>query len=139
MGRRQLGRRDDSGSWLATLLIVATGGGFCAFAAMAASPDALLIAATVGLCTIGLFVLVHLLNRSRQANSFGLGFLFASSRNRRDDGLKDYQPRKVASKSSAGSSGNQPITAGEAKELRLTSASTWIPSRGRKSGSSKDS
>lgn len=135
MGRLRSGRRDDSGSWLATLLIVATGGGFCAFAALAASPDALLTAGLVGLCTIGLFILVHLLNRSRYAGTLGLGFLFTSSRNRRDDGVRDYHPRKVASKSSAAPGGNQPITAGEAKELRLTSASTWIPSRGKKSGS----
>lgn len=139
MVRRQSGRRDDSGSWLATLLIVAIGGGFCTFVALTASPDALLIAAIVGLCTVGLFVMVHLLNRSGFGSRFGLGFMFVSSRNRRDDGLQDYQPRKVGSQSSVGTGGNQPITAGEARELRLTSASTWIPSRGGKSGSSKDS
>jgi hypothetical protein len=137
MGRRQPGWRDDSGSWLATLLIVAVGGGFCAFVTLSANPDAVLTAGSVVAGLVGVFVVLNLLNRGNRSTAFNLRFLSVSSRNRRDDGLQDYQPRKAGSAPASAGGVNQPITAGEAKELRLTSASTWIPSRGRKTRSGR--
>jgi hypothetical protein len=82
-------------------------------------------------------VLLNRLNRAGRLTALNLGFLSLSSRSRRDDGVRDYQPRKASSPSSAASP-NQPITAGEARELRLTSSSTWIPAQGRKKKTQKN-
>jgi len=131
MGRRLSGRRDDSGSWLASLLILAVGLGFCAFLAISSAPQSALISCSILGGILGLFVLLNRLNRAGRLSALNLGFLSLSSRSRRDDGVRDYQPRKAGSPSSAAPA-NQPITAGEARELRLTSSSTWIPAQGRK-------
>ncbi|MFM7056151.1 MAG: hypothetical protein ACKO2P_04420 [Planctomycetota bacterium] len=131
MGRRFSGRRDDSGSWLASLLILAVGLGFCAFLALASDPRSALTACSVLAGILGVFLLLNRLNRAGRLTSLNLSFLSISSRSRRDDGIHDYQPRKAAA-ASAKATPNQPITAGEARELRMTSSSTWIPAQGRK-------
>ena len=131
MGRRFSGRRDDSGSWLASLLILAVGLGFCAFLAISSAPESALIPCLILSGILGLFVLLNRLNRAGRLTALNPRFLSLSSRNRRDDGEREYQPRKACAPSSAASP-NQPITAGEARELRLTSSSTWIPAQGRK-------
>ena len=133
MGRRSSGRRDDSGSWLASLLILAIGLGFCAFLALSSDPDSALIACCILAGILALFVLLNWLNRAGRLTSNTLSFLSLSNRSRRDDGVRDYQPRKAHSPGPAATApANQPISAGEARELRLNSASTWVPTQGRK-------
>jgi hypothetical protein len=131
MGRRLSGRRDDSGSWLASLLILAVGLGFCAFLAISSDPSSALTTCSILAGILGIFVLLNRLNRAGRLTSLNLSFLSISSRSRRDDGTRDYQPRK-ANTASPKAAPNQPITAGEARELRITSSSTWIPAQGRK-------
>lgn len=133
MGKRLSGGRDDSGSWLASLLILTIGLGCCVFLTLSLNPRAATIGCSVLAVIFGLFLLINRLSRIGNMKSFDLGFLGLLGRSRRDDGLKDYEPRRVsAPPPPSAAASNQPISAGEARELRLNSASTWVPARGRK-------
>ncbi len=134
MGRRGMGQRNDAGSLLASSLILGLGGGACLFMVGAMSPDSLPLTAGILGGVFGGLLLLTVLQRFGRALSLDLGFLGRFGRSRRDDGMRDYEPRRAGGGSRGGRAGgaNQPITAGEARELRLTSASTWVPARGRR-------
>lgn len=133
MGRRGMGQRNDSGSLLASSLILGLGGGACLFMVGAMSPNSLPLAAGILGSVFGGLLLLVVLQRFGRGLSLDLGFLGRFGRSRRDDGVRDYEPRRAGSSRSDRSAGtNQPITAGEARELRLTSSSTWVPARERR-------
>jgi len=76
------------------------------------------------------FLTLIVLRRFGKVPNTNLGFLFTSSRNRRDDGAADYEPRIAGqSRSSTAVGTNQPITASEVHEIKVTSANTWVPAK----------
>jgi hypothetical protein len=133
MGRRGMGQRNDAGSLLASSLILGLGGGACLFMVGALSPNSLPLTAGILGAVFGGLLLLIVLQRFGRALSVDLGFLGRFGRSQRDDGIRDYEPRRAGgSRAGRADGANQPITAGEARELRLTSASTWVPARGRR-------
>ena len=131
MGRKYH-RNDNGGSLLATLLITGLAGGCCLFIAVSGAGDRadLAIGITAGIC--GLIIVVTILSRVGWMPSGTLPFWLQVKRNHRDDALAcQYEPRKVPdSQSSSDSGSNQPITAGEVREIQQTSANVWVPVRG---------
>lgn len=127
MGRRGHGNRNDAGSLLASVFILALGAGCSLFTVAAMSPSSLPTAMwTVG-GIIGAFMVFVILQRFGKAPNADLGFIFSSRRNQRDDGLKDYEPRKAGDARPIISGTNQPISAAEVQEIKVTSANTWVP------------
>lgn len=132
MGRRFNSNRNDSGSLLASLFILVMGLGSCLFAVAAMAPNSVPIAAFALGTIFVLFLFCIVMQRFGKTPSIGLGFLSRAGKSRRDDGAGDYMPRKACEPRKLATGTNQPITAGEAHELRITSASTWIPAKGGK-------
>ncbi|HAP06826.1 MAG TPA: hypothetical protein DCR20_03295 [Planctomycetaceae bacterium] len=138
MGRKGWGQRNDSGSLLASSLIIGLGGGSCLFMVGAMAPNSLPLAGGILGGIFFVFMTLVALQRFSRGLSLDLGFLAVFGRNRRDDGVQDYQPRRAGSGHSEKHVGtNQPITANEAHELRINSASTWVPARGRRQSEKK--
>jgi len=126
MPRRFQHNRSDAGSLLAAVFIIALGAGCCLFLVAAMSP-ANLAKTAWGLgafCTV--FLILIVLQRFGKSAG-GLSFLFSASRNRRDDGLQDYEPRMAGEKRSSMVGTNRPISAKEAHDIQITSANTWVP------------
>lgn len=128
MAKRFSNNRNDAGSLLASIFILTLGCGSCLFLVAAMSPDSLGTTA----CWLGgvfaVFVTLVVLQRFGKIPNGSLSFLLSSSRNRLDDGLKDYEPRFAGKSRSASTLGtNQPISARDAHEIQITSANTWIP------------
>ncbi len=133
MGKR-FNNRNDSGSLLASIFILALGGGTSLFTVAAMSPSSLPKAMwTVGgiVSAFMVFIILHRMGKVPQAD---LSFLLASHRNRRCDGTTDYQPRKLDEGRKNVIGTNQPISAEEARDIKQTSSNTWVPSptRGKK-------
>lgn len=128
MPRRFQHNRNDSGSLLASVFIVALGCGCCLFLVSAMSPASFARTAWGLGAFCAVFLVVVIMQRFGKSPTQSLGFLFSSSRNRRDDGLKDYQPRKIGENHASKHLGtNKPISAKEAHEIKITSANTWVP------------
>jgi hypothetical protein len=121
---------NDSGSLLASVFILALGSGCCLFLVSAMSPASLAMTAWGLGGVFFVFLILIVLQRFGKLPSSSLGFLFSSARNRRDDGAADYEPRIAGqSRSSSMVGTNQPISANEAHEIKVTSANTWIPAK----------
>jgi hypothetical protein len=127
MGKRWKSNRNDSGSMLAAIFIVALGAGTCLFTVAAMSPASLPMAMLVIGGISGAFMVFVILQRFGKLPATDLSFLLSSSRNRRDDGLTDYEPKLVKSKQTPVAGVNRPISAAEAHEIKVTSANTWVP------------
>lgn len=128
MAKRFNHNRNDAGSMLASIFILTLGCGSCLFLVAAMSPASLGTTA----CWIGgifaVFATLVVLQRFGKIPNGSMIFLLSSSRNRRDDGLKDYEPRLVGKSRSAAIVGtNEPISAKDAHEIQITSANTWVP------------
>ena len=79
---------------------------------------------------LSVFLTLIVLQRFGKLPNTSLEFMFSSSHNRRDDGAADYEPRIAGqSRSSSAVGTNQPITAKEAHEMKVTSANTWVPTK----------
>ena len=127
MGRRGHGNRNDAGSLLASVFILALGAGCSLFTVAAMSPSSLPTAMwTVG-GIIGAFMVFVILQRFGKVPNADMGFILSSRRNKRDDGLSDYEPRKAGDPRPIVSGTNQPISAAEVHEIKVTSANTWVP------------
>ena len=127
MGRRGHGNRNDAGSLLASIFILALGAGCSLFTVAAMSPSSLPTAMwTVG-GIIGAFMAFVILLRFGKVPNADLGFILSSRRNKRDDGLSGYEPRKARDSRPIVSGTNQPISAAEVHEIKVTSANTWVP------------
>jgi len=128
MAKRFRSNRNDAGSLLASIFILTLGSGCCLFLVAAMSPASLGTTA----CWLGgifaLYLTLVVFQRFGKIPKGNLGFLLSSSRNRRDDGLKDYEPRIAGKSRSTTMLGtNQPISAKDAHEIQITSANTWVP------------
>ena len=128
MTRRFQHNRKEAGSLLASVFITVLGFGGCLFVVSALSPESFLKAAAILGGVLTVFFTLIVLFRFGKSPHTSLGFLFSSTRNRRDDGVSDYEPRIAnQSRSSTTAGTNQPITAKEAHEIQVTSANTWVP------------
>ena len=128
MAKRFSNNRNDAGSLLASVFILTLGSVCCLFLVAAMSPASLGTTA----CWIGgifaTYLTLVVFQRFGKIPNANLHFLFSSSRNRRDDGLQDYEPRIAGKSQSATMLGtNQPISAKDAHEIQITSANTWVP------------
>lgn len=134
MGRRINQNRNDAGSLLASVFIIALGSGCCLFLVAAMSPSQFGNAAAVLGCVFGMFLFLIVLQRFGKIPKGNLTFLLSSSRNRRDDGLREYEPKIIGSSPSNIVTGtNQPISAKDAHDIQVTSANTWVPAKSRRS------
>ncbi len=131
-------RRDDAGSMLAAVIVIVGGAGVCAFvgALDQSEAGAWMLGGVVVFAAMLLWWIVWY-RYSRNVSQSGLAFWHMFGRSHREDGLAaQYRPRKVGEGNSNRPSGtNRPITAEEAKEIRATSANTWVPSKNREGGS----
>ena len=128
MAKRFSNHRNDAGSLLASVFILTLGSVCCLFLVAAMSPASLGTTA----CWIGgiftVYMTLVVFQRFGKIPNANLSFLLSSSRNRRDDGIKDYEPRIAGKSRSALTVGtNQPISAQDAHEIQITSANTWVP------------
>lgn len=126
--QKRFNNRNDAGSLLASVFILTLGCGACLFLVAAMSPDSFARTAwwLGGSVVVCLTLLV--LQRYGKIPNGNLRFLFTSARNRRDDGVADYEPRVAGQSSSPSAIGtNQPISARDAHEIQVTSANTWVP------------
>ena len=134
MAKRFQNHRKESGSLLAAVFITALGVGCCLFVVSAMSPASFSAAAWAlgGMLTV-VFTLIVLFRYGKAPGSSS-GFLLLSTRNRRDDGLGDYEPRVANQSTKPSATGtNRPISAQEVHEIQVTSANTWVPaSNGRR-------
>jgi len=130
MPKRFHHNRNDSGSMLASVFILALGSGCCLFLVSAMSPASFAMTAWGLGGAFSLFLTLIVLQRFGKMPNTNLGFLFTSARNRRDDGAADYEPRIAGQTRSSSAVGtNKPISALEAHELKVTSANTWVPAK----------
>ncbi len=128
MAKRFSNNRNDAGSLLASIFILTLGSGCCLFLVAAMSPASLGTTACWVGGIFGIFATLVVLQRFGKIPNGSLSFLLSSSRNRRDDGLNDYEPRIAGKSQSATILGtNQPISAKDAHEIQITSANTWVP------------
>lgn len=117
---------------MASVFILALGSACGLFTVAAMSPDSLEAASwTIGLL-VGTFIVFIVLQRFGKLPKTDLGFLVSSHRNRPDDGVSDYQPRKVDEGRMVAHGTNQPISAEEVQELKVTSPNTWVPAKSRR-------
>ena len=115
---------------LASVFILALGSGCCLFLVSAMSPTSFAMTAWGLGGALSVFLTLIVLQRFGKMPNANLGFLFSSARNRRDDGAADYEPRIAGqSRSSSVVGTNQPISAREAHEIKVTSANTWVPTK----------
>lgn len=131
MGRRWQSNRNDAGSLLAAVFIVALGCGSCLFTVAAMSPGSLPAAIWTLSGIAGLFLVIVVLQRFGKLPKTDLSFLLSAQKNRRDDGARSYEPRKAGGNSTPSAGTNQPISAEEAHQIKVTSANTWVPSQSR--------
>ena len=130
MPKRFHHNRNDNGSLLAAVFILALGSGCCLFLVSAMSPTSFAMTAWGLGGALSVFLTLIVLQRFGKMPNANLGFLFSSARNRRDDGAADYEPRIAGqSRSSSVVGTNQPISAREAHEIKVTSANTWVPAK----------
>lgn len=133
MGKKWGRRRDDAGSMLATVIVIVIGTGLCCFLCLMADPrnsdfliGCVFVFAILLLCGIVWY-------RYGRRDGGSLAFWNAMARNHPDDGLAaQYRPEKIKDRKPERPVGsNKPITAEEARELKVTSSRTWVPSRAR--------
>ena len=130
MPRRFHHNRNDNGSLLASVFILALGSGCCLFLVSAMSPASFAMTAWALGGALSVFLTLIVLQRFGKLPNTNLGFLFSSARNRRDDGAAEYEPRIAGqSRSSSMVGTNQPISAKEAHDINVTSANTWVPAK----------
>ena len=131
MAKKWQHRRNDFGSMLATAVVIGVGAGLCCFVCLADSSDFGVIL-SLAVVMVALFMLFGITwYRYSQSGGQSLVFWHAVARNNREDGLAaQYRPQIVNDRGAQQPVGtNKPITASEARELRVTSSRTWVPSR----------
>ena len=130
MPKRFHHKRNDSGSLLASVLILTLGSGCCLFLVSAMSPASFAGTAWGLGGALSVFLTLIVLQRFGKMPNTNLEIQFSSARNRRDDGAADYEPRIAGQTRSSSIVGtNQPISAKEAHEIKVTSANTWVPAK----------
>lgn len=129
MGRIWKHKRDDGGSMLATVIVIVGGAGLGCFLCMAANSSELLQG---GIAIAALIAIVQIVRyRYARNTSSKLGLFFFIQKRPNDDGLAaQYRPRKIKDRRSQADTGdNKPITAEEARQIQVTSANTWVPTK----------
>lgn len=132
MARRWRSDRNDAGSLLASVFILALGAGCAIFTVSAMSPESFAVAASTVGAIVGMFIVFVVMQRFGKLPKMDMGFLVSSHRNRSDDGVSDYEPRKVGEARIVAEGTNRPISAEEAQELKITSPNTWVPAKSRR-------
>ena len=93
MPKRFHHKRNDSGSLLASVLILTLGSGCCLFLVSAMSPASFAGTAWGLGGALSVFLTLIVLQRFGKMPNTNLEIQFSSARNRRDDGAADYEPR----------------------------------------------
>jgi len=124
-------QRDDSGSMLASVIVIVLGTGLCCFLCLTDSSAFGYWMLTLLPVTALLAIFMIVRYRYGRGEVGSLAFWNAFVRSPPDDGIAaQYRPRKVKDGRSMATTGiRQPITAQEAHELQTTSANTWVPAR----------
>ena len=135
MGRKwRSSNKNDLGSTLAACIVIVIGTGFCLLLALAGGDNDKTPWMVGGVCTVAVafFGFIIWLRNGHAGNN--LSFWLSLKRNPRDDGLaSQYRPRKVpTSRSTMPEGANQPITAEEVHEIRVTSSTAWVPTKDRR-------
>ena len=116
---------------LATVIVIVLGAGLCSFLCVLADVkrNDLVLGGILGAAAFSIAWIIWY--RYGRMDNSSLTFWFLASKNRRDDGLNDYVPEKVPDRGPQQAMGsNRPITAEEAREIQITSSSTWVPAKG---------
>ncbi len=129
MGKRWQSNRNDAGSLLASVFILALGASGALFTVAAMSPSSMPKAMWSVGSVVAVFVVFIVLQRFGKVPAGDLRFLLTSQKNRRDDGVGDYMPRKVGEGRTVPPGTNQPSSAEEVHEIKVTSLNTWVPSQ----------
>ena len=123
--------RDDAGSMLATVIVIAGGAGLSCFICLldASQFGSWMLGGILGGALLAIALVVRY--RYGRASSSGLTFWYSAHSNPNDDGIAaQYRPRLVQTRGAENTVGpNMPITAEKARELQVTSSKTWVPAR----------
>ncbi len=131
MAKRWQHGRNDSGSLLASVIIITLGSGGCLITVSAMSPQSMPTAIWAISGMMAIFLVFVILQRFGKAPQADMSFLLASRKNMRNDGMADYEPRKIGEGRSSQSGINRPISAEEAHEIQVHSPNTWVPAQSR--------
>ena len=129
MARKFRRNRSDGGSMLATMIIIAFAAILCSWIVLIAETefrDWLILGIIVG-SILSMCALLKYRYGGLQENS--LAFWKSAFSNHSDDGLaSSYRPQKLKnSHSKSGQSENRPASAEELRDIRESSANTWVP------------
>ena len=136
MRKRWTRKRDDGGSMLATVIVIFGGAALCGLITLMDAKQSDWVFWGV-IASAFLFVAFIIRLRYSNGNSrSNLGFWSSVKHNPADDGIAgQYRPRRVKTRANEVRTGTQqPITAQEAREIKDSSANTWVPSRDRSNG-----
>ena len=114
---------------LATMIVIILGAIMCSWVVLVAGSafqDWMIVCIAIGAVVI---IFALLMYRYGRASEGGLSFWKAAFQNHNDDGLAaNYRPEKVNETSSKGAQPeNRPMSASELRDIRETSANTWVP------------
>lgn len=129
MARKFRRNHNDGGSMLATMIVIVLGAILCSWVVLIAGSA--LKDWVIGLIAIGSVLLIGclLLYRYGGTQEGGLVFWKSAFGNHYDDGLAaNYRPRKVKDSGATNCQAeNRPMNASELRDIRETSANTWVP------------
>ena len=130
--------RNDLGSVFATTVVVVLGTGLClAMYTIGTSQASLWV--QVGIIASSAIFLCLLMGIRLPRFSSGLQIWYSVARAKADENkVIDYVPQSATPQDHSRFGQRRPITAEEVREIRLTSGSTWVPTRSRKRSSSDD-
>lgn len=135
MARKFRRNHNDGGSMLATMIVIVLASILCSWIVLIAGSA--LQDWMIGCIAVGAILLISglLIYRYGGADESSLGFWKSAFSNHYDDGLAaNYRPEKVdTSTSAAAQAENRPASASELRDIRETSANTWVPSKTAKS------
>lgn len=129
MGRKFRRPHNDGGSMLATMIVIVLGALLCSWVVLVAG-SALQdwVIAVIAVSAVSLITAL-LMYRYGRATEGGLVFWKSAFSNHYDDGLAaNYRPKKVDdSRTRNAPAENRPANAAELRDIRETSANTWVP------------
>ncbi|MEP3480160.1 MAG: hypothetical protein ABJZ55_12990 [Fuerstiella sp.] len=129
MARKFRRNQNDGGSILAAMIVIVLGAILCSWIVLvseSALQDWMIACIVIGAVLVITCLLLFRYGGSKPA---GLDFWRSAFGNHYDDGLAaNYRPAKVKDRTSAvGQAENRPVSASELRDIRETSANSWVP------------